>query len=310
MQNLLRMKCILVTAFVLATTLLVNANVQAGSVWLIMEDPQPAPLTGWTFETNLKFSSWDTVMGTYLVTVHYDPAILEILEVNTPPQSEFYGKTFADEGSFASGTTEINAFQVDNEAEQDIPITFATIKWKVLGAPGTSSDIEIEAKTMVDTSFRSVEVMTYANPIYIEEDTDGDGLPDNLELTGCTDPYDADTDDDGIPDGVEDANQDGVVDADETDPCNLDSDWDGIQDGTELGYTLSDIGPDTDTNVFQPDLDDTTTTDPLDEDSDNDGLLDGEEDANHNGRVDQGETDPNQRETRAMPWIPLLLLDD
>lgn len=33
-------------------------------------------------------------------------------------------------------------------------------------------------------------------------------------------------------------------------------------------------------------------TDPFDADSDDDGLLDGEEDANHNGVVDQGETDP------------------
>ena len=62
--------------------------------------------------------------------------------------------------------------------------------------------------------------------------------------------------------------------------------------------------------MFVPDADPTTTTDPLDEDSDNDGLLDGEEDANHNGRVDAGETNPNQVEKRAIPSIPLLLLDD
>ena len=49
-------------------------------------------------------------------------------------------------------------------------------------------------------------------------------------------------------------------------------------------------------------------TDPLDADTDNDGLIDGNEDLNHNGKVDTGETDPNPR--RAMPWIPLLLLDD
>ena len=40
------------------------------------------------------------------------------------------------------------------------------------------------------------------------------------------------------------------------------------------------------------DLDPATTTDPLDDDSDGDGELDGEEDANQNGRVDAGETDP------------------
>ena len=124
----------------------------------------------------------------------------------------------------------------------------------------------------------------------------------------CLDANDADTDDDCIPDGVEDANHNGVLDPNETDPCNRDTDGDGIQDGTELGYTLSDANPDTNTNIFQPDLDPSTTTDPLDDDTDNDGLPDGQEDANHNGRLDQGETHPNREIIKAMPWIPLLLL--
>jgi hypothetical protein len=82
-------------------------------------------------------------------------------------------------------------------------------------------------------------------------------------------------------------------------------------DGTELGYTLSDSNPDT--GIFQPDLDPSTTTDPLDDDSDKDGLLDGQEDTNHNGRLDSGETNPGVRDVttqKAMPWIPLLLLGE
>jgi YD repeat-containing protein len=129
-------------------------------------------------------------------------------------------------------------------------------------------------------------------------DKDQDSLLDSVEQFSCTDPYDADTDDDGIPDGDEDANHNGQVDPGETDPCNPDTDGDGIQDGTEIGLTLDDIGPDTDTSVFQPDLDPRTTTDPLNEDTDGDGILDGEEDANQNGRVDAGETDPATAEQR------------
>ena len=45
--------------------------------------------------------------------------------------------------------------------------------------------------------------------------------------------------------------------------------------------------------AFQPDLDPSTTTDPNKADTDGDKLLDGTEDANHNGRVDPGERDPN-----------------
>ena len=145
-------------------------------------------------------------------------------------------------------------------------------------------------------------------------DTDGDGIPDVVEnASDCLDANDADTDDDCIPDGVEDANHNGSLDPNETDPCDRDTDEDGIQDGTELGYALSDANPDTNPSIFQPDLDNTTTTNPRDEDTDGDGLFDGEEDINHNGRVDSGETDPTISDLaglNAMPWIPLLLLEE
>ena len=141
-------------------------------------------------------------------------------------------------------------------------------------------------------------------------DRDGDGLPDEVEDRICTDPDDADSDDDGILDGDEDADHDGVLGLadNETHPCEIDTDGDFIQDGTEQGYTLADIGPDTNPANFLEDADDTTTTDPLDPDTDNDGLLDGEEDTNFNGRVDPGETDPNHKPVKALPFIPLLLL--
>jgi len=152
----------------------------------------------------------------------------------------------------------------------------------------------------------------------LDQDTDNDGIEDGVEDanrngvfdTGETDPLDRDTDDDGIPDGVEDANRNGLVDPGETDPRIADTDGDGIQDGTELGYTLADIGPDTDTSIFQPDLDPSTTTDPLDPDTDGDGLPDGEEDLNRNGRMDPGETDPNRPERKGLPFLHLLLLGD
>ena len=163
-------------------------------------------------------------------------------------------------------------------------------------------------------------------------DTDNDGIQDGTELglilsdvgfdtdlnifepdqdtTSHTDPFDADTDDDGIPDGVEDTNHNGLVDEGETDPCNSDTDSDGIQDGTELGYTLDGLGTDTDLDSFQPDLDPSTHSNPLLEDSDGDGIFDGDEDRDHNGRVDAGEGDPNKKQAVALPFIPLLLLDD
>lgn len=138
-------------------------------------------------------------------------------------------------------------------------------------------------------------------------DSDNDGLSDNIEDAWCTDSHDTDTDDDGIPDGVEDANQNGKVDYGETNPCKIDTDGDGIQDGTESGLTVADVGLDTNLAFFVPDADPSTKTNPIKLDTDGDGISDGDEDLNKNGRVDPGETDPNPR--KAMPWIPLLLLD-
>lgn len=131
-------------------------------------------------------------------------------------------------------------------------------------------------------------------------DADGDGLGDNLESAACTDVNDADTDNDGVGDGVEDADHNGVMDAGETNACSADTDGDGLQDGTEMGYVLADIGADTDINTFQPDLDPASNTDPLDPDSDKDKRSDGAEDANHNGRVDAGETDPADAQSKSV----------
>ncbi|MBN8226401.1 OmpA family protein [Corallococcus macrosporus] len=144
-------------------------------------------------------------------------------------------------------------------------------------------------------------------------DTDGDGLTDGVE-TGLTEPQgddtdpskfvadkdpstktnplDGDTDDDGLLDGNEDANHDGKVDPTETDPNNIDTDGDGLTDGLELGLTQPQ-GEDTDPTKFVADQDPDTKTNPLNKDTDGGSVLDGIEDANHNGRVDVLETDPN-----------------
>ncbi|NBC40581.1 OmpA family protein [Corallococcus exiguus] len=128
-------------------------------------------------------------------------------------------------------------------------------------------------------------------------DTDGDGIPDGIEVkVGGTDPLDSDSDDDGILDGNEDKDHDGIVDADETDPNNPDTDGDGLTDGVELGLTEPQ-GDDTDPSKFVADKDPSTKTNPLDDDSDDDGLTDGNEDANHDGKVDPTETDPNKSDT-------------
>jgi len=124
-------------------------------------------------------------------------------------------------------------------------------------------------------------------------DTDGDGLTDVFETAIGTNPNDKDTDDDGVLDGQEpnladDTDGDGLINA-----LDVDSDNDGLYDGTELGKDCSNPATDATKHHCIADGDNgATKTSPLDPDTDHGGVKDGSEDANRNGVVDAGETDP------------------
>jgi predicted outer membrane repeat protein len=94
-----------------------------------------------------------------------------------------------------------------------------------------------------------------------------------------------------------DRDDDGLLDADEiaihgTDPRQFDSDRDGLGDGLELGVDANSAPPDTDLDIFFPDLDPGSVTNPMTPDSDQGGRLDGVEDGNGNGLADTWETNP------------------
>ena len=122
-------------------------------------------------------------------------------------------------------------------------------------------------------------------------DSDGDGLTDAAEALLGTNPNDADSDDDGLSDGDE------INGAIPTDPRRCDTDGDGLSDGLELGVTSPLADTNTGLPCFVADADRFSTTNPTSRNSDGDGDVtdpceDGSEDANRNGRVDAGETDP------------------
>jgi hypothetical protein len=134
-------------------------------------------------------------------------------------------------------------------------------------------------------------------------DDDMDGLTDDQEdvdLDGQVDPGETDRDDpDSDGDGTIDGDDNCRVDANEGqanadmdangDACDEDDDNDAVLDMDDNCRTVA--------NGDQLDFDTDGAGDACDEDDDDDGLTDETEDANGNGLVDPGETDPRNPDT-------------
>jgi outer membrane protein assembly factor BamB len=159
-------------------------SADAGSTWMIFSEPQPSSESG-IYETKLQYTTWETAIGAYSLAVHYNPSALEIVRVTIPDNSEFFGKTSVDESSFRSGSTSIAAYQISNYSDRTSPETFATIFWKPIGSFGGSTNIQIEARSVVDALWRPVDVITSgvsfsSIPLRLMNPSD------NQEFTACS----------------------------------------------------------------------------------------------------------------------------
>jgi hypothetical protein len=139
-------------------------------------------------------------------------------------------------------------------------------------------------------------------------DSDGDGLTDDFELRGLTDPQNPDSDRDYLSDGDEFHKY-------YTGPTNQDSDDDGVSDGDEVLRYHTDPNynpgqdPDSDGLETPEELD--NHLDPQNPDSDRDGLLDGEEMRTyHTGPLNQDTDDDDISDgdrssgTTRIRWCP------
>jgi len=102
-----------------------------------------------------------------------------------------------------------------------------------------------------ESDYNGIQLVTSGATCYTIGDQPGFRLwregerPFAHEFLHVADVYNGrDTDRDGLPDAVEDANFNGLRDADETDPYNADTDGDGISDGQERAFGLDPLTPD------------------------------------------------------------------
>ncbi|HUT52341.1 MAG TPA: hypothetical protein VM658_03020, partial [bacterium] len=152
-------------------------------------------------------------------------------------------------------------------------------------------DAQLEFRVWVlDNQGNKSNSLTAEAEFAYDGDYDHDGINDwNESFVGCPNIENPDSDGDGLCDGNvtipgvciagEDLDVNGVVDAGETDPCDPDSDGDGLDDLIEATVSC---------------------TSPILSDTDGDGVDDGDEDANQNGVLDVGESDPCNGEN---PWL-------
>lgn len=114
-------------------------------------------------------------------------------------------------------------------------------------------------------------------------DSDGDGITDYVEITqlGVLDPALADTDADGVGDLDEDLDGDGLTNevelAESTNPLVEDEDEDGLDDADEVAAGTDSVEADSDDDGLSDGFEVRAGTDPLAADSDTDGTPDGEE---------------------------------
>ena len=127
--------------------------------------------------------------------------------------------------------------------------------------PITDLDLDTDGDTLPD--YLEVLYLTDLN----NEDTDTDGLPDGVEVYRTfTDPLRTDTNGNDVDDGNEDYDQDKLTNLEEkshgTDYDNADTDFDGLSDYDEINGVKTKNGLKT------------YETDPLSDDTDGDGLRD------------------------------------
>lgn len=145
-------------------------------------------------------------------------------------------------------------------------------------APEETGDPDYSIDTDGDGLPDVIELRVGSDPN--KTDTDGDGLTDLEEVQASTDPTNPDTDGNGILDPDDDIDGDGVTNKQEvldgTQAFKADTDDDGLDDGQEKTHGTDPLNPDTDGDGLTDGEEVELGSDPLNPDTDGDGVLDGE----------------------------------
>lgn len=138
----------------------------ASAVWT----PQigyPKPIGAGLFQTPLISDTWNGKLGSYTITLSYDPTMLEISDISIPNNSIFAGNTFFDKTSFKSGKTTIVAFQVTNTEQSYEKNTFAVVSWKKLKKTRYQSTIAFSVDQVIESELDEIFVDSQSQVVSI-----------------------------------------------------------------------------------------------------------------------------------------------
>lgn len=180
------------------------------------------------------------------------------------------GATVGVQGRHAATTNGFNALVWDFASRGPI-VPPATVEF-LLGYGTDPQNPDTDGDGLPD----GVEIReTGTNPCL--PDTDGDGLADGLEVSLGADPLNPDTDGDGLPDGWEVSHGLDPRSASGNDGADADPDGDGLSNRQELEAGTDPHNPDSDGDGLHDGAEASRGTDPLNPDTDGDGLTDGQE---------------------------------
>ncbi|MDP4008408.1 MAG: hypothetical protein Q8P68_04425 [Candidatus Peregrinibacteria bacterium] len=206
------------------------------------------------------FVDWNPSYGTHTIKVEIIPWTPEI---DDPSNNIVSFTVFVDQDTDNDGIGNSNDIDDDNDGIADSNDLFPLNKSEWADADGDGVGDNADPDDDNDDVPDSEDVFPF-DPTETS-DFDNDGIGDNA---------DPDDDNDGINDTLEDINQNGLVDTNETDPLNPDSDGDSVNDGDDA-FPLDP----SETNDFDND----GIGDNADQDDDNDGIPD-TEDTNSNNQ--------------------------
>ncbi len=213
-----------------------------------------------------------------------DPSDLaETLEIDPPydwdtTEPGGNGRVLLADSAFAGTDDYFLDFSIPLVAMEGAGVTADTEMILVGGTSNNGRSISLDIAGSDQSPGPGILDAAASDPVYgdgtpvVLEDSDGDGINDDVEIEMGTDPGIADTDGDGVPDGAEDSDGDGITNLEETNggTAMVDTDGDGTPDVFDDDSDGDGVLDATEGTV---DTDGDGLADYVDPDDDNDGIL-------------------------------------